>query len=262
MQTVQLNHPDFVGIIPILLENPESRPICDRDRKNPDFDSCCDIFVKFSQKKSKDSVIRDHLLFREPTETFVMKKNRSVSGWSPVMAVTNSISSCFILVFALYVHHRINALSISDVDTTYLTNGVQFSNKISHNIRENVAFHHYSRRLGDNMARNSNILFSMLPLCGDVMENPGPSVNEDSPNRFTCGLCSLDVSWKDRGLCCDNCDRWFHRHCQNPVDIHESPESDYIIGGVAWSCVLCGCPNYSTIFSYHTVDVSNRFEQL
>ena len=34
--------------IPILLENPESRPICDRDRKNPDFDSCWDIFVKFS----------------------------------------------------------------------------------------------------------------------------------------------------------------------------------------------------------------------
>ena len=42
------NHPDFVGIIPILLENPESRPISDQDRKNPDFDSCCDIFVKFS----------------------------------------------------------------------------------------------------------------------------------------------------------------------------------------------------------------------
>ena len=39
---------DFVGIIPILLENPESRPICDRDSKNPDFDSCYDIFVKFS----------------------------------------------------------------------------------------------------------------------------------------------------------------------------------------------------------------------
>ena len=42
------NHPDFVGIILILLENPESQPICDQDRKNPDFNSCCDIFVKFS----------------------------------------------------------------------------------------------------------------------------------------------------------------------------------------------------------------------
>ena len=34
------NHPDLVGILPILLENPESRPICDRDRKNPDFHIC------------------------------------------------------------------------------------------------------------------------------------------------------------------------------------------------------------------------------
>ena len=41
-------HPDFLGIIPILLENPKSLPICYRDRKDPDFDSCCDIFVKFS----------------------------------------------------------------------------------------------------------------------------------------------------------------------------------------------------------------------
>ena len=29
------NHPDFVGVIPILLENPESRSICDRIRKIP-----------------------------------------------------------------------------------------------------------------------------------------------------------------------------------------------------------------------------------
>ena len=31
------NHPDFVGIIPIFLENPESRRNLGRDRKNPDF---------------------------------------------------------------------------------------------------------------------------------------------------------------------------------------------------------------------------------
>ena len=33
------NHPDFVEIIPILLENPESRPIFRWDRKNPDLTS-------------------------------------------------------------------------------------------------------------------------------------------------------------------------------------------------------------------------------
>ena len=29
------NHPDFVRILPILLENPESQPICNRDKKIP-----------------------------------------------------------------------------------------------------------------------------------------------------------------------------------------------------------------------------------
>ena len=37
------NHPDFVGILPILLEKPEFRPICNGDRKNPDFDICFDF---------------------------------------------------------------------------------------------------------------------------------------------------------------------------------------------------------------------------
>ena len=32
------NHPDFVGIIPILLENPKSRRNLGWDRKNPDFE--------------------------------------------------------------------------------------------------------------------------------------------------------------------------------------------------------------------------------
>ena len=38
------NHPDLVGVLPILLENPESRSICVRDRKIPDFDNCSEIF--------------------------------------------------------------------------------------------------------------------------------------------------------------------------------------------------------------------------
>ena len=38
------NHPDLVGVFPILFENPESRSICVRDRKISDFDSCSEIF--------------------------------------------------------------------------------------------------------------------------------------------------------------------------------------------------------------------------
>ena len=180
------------------------------------------------------------------------------------MTVTNFVAPCFVLVFALYVHHKIATLHIIDVDTTYLTTGVQFSNQRSPNMSENdAAFQQHSRRLGIHMAPRPgrNILYSMLLLCGDVMENPGPSANEGTPTRFTCVLCSLDVSWKDRGLCCDECARWFHRHCQNPLSLHVSPES-LSFSGVAWFCAVCGCPNYSTICSYHTVDLSNKFDPL
>ena len=35
-------------ITPILIENPESSPTCDKNRNNPDFDICSDIFLKLS----------------------------------------------------------------------------------------------------------------------------------------------------------------------------------------------------------------------
>ena len=40
------NHPNLVGILTILLENPKSWLICDRhrDRKNPDFDTGSVVF--------------------------------------------------------------------------------------------------------------------------------------------------------------------------------------------------------------------------
>ena len=40
------NHPDLVGILPILLENLESRPICDQHRKNPNFDICFEKYTR------------------------------------------------------------------------------------------------------------------------------------------------------------------------------------------------------------------------
>ena len=37
------NHPDLIRILLIFLE---SQPICDQDRKTPDFDICSDIFKR------------------------------------------------------------------------------------------------------------------------------------------------------------------------------------------------------------------------
>ena len=41
------NHPNIVTILSILLENPESWPISDQDRKNPDFDIGLTVIFKW-----------------------------------------------------------------------------------------------------------------------------------------------------------------------------------------------------------------------
>ena len=71
----QLRTPCFqtVWTIPILLENPESRPICDRDRKNPDFEICSDI-----SKWTYDTYTRTHnRVYLTETDSQNTLKNRT-----------------------------------------------------------------------------------------------------------------------------------------------------------------------------------------
>ena len=53
------NHPDHVEILPILLENPESQPICDWDRKNPGFD-ISDISYEFLWFLQEQSILTEN----------------------------------------------------------------------------------------------------------------------------------------------------------------------------------------------------------
>ena len=59
--------------------------------------------------------------------------------------------------------------------------------------------------------------------------NPGPV-------RFACGICNRAVKSNQRGLCCDQCDRWFHAECANIscdeyTRLSNSSES--------WVCAAC-----------------------
>jgi hypothetical protein len=60
--------------------------------------------------------------------------------------------------------------------------------------------------------KNSNINFStvalLLSLSGDIELNPGPV-------RFPCGVCGRAVQSNHRGICCDQCDVWYHIGCAN-----------------------------------------------
>ena len=68
---------------------------------------------------------------------------------------------------------------------------------------------------GSHKATNNTILCLLYMSCilaitaGDLHPNPGPSAD------YACGLntCQQNVSWNDKALLCDNCEKWYHHHC-------------------------------------------------
>jgi len=96
-------------------------------------------------------------------------------------------------------------------------------------------------------------LAGILLACGDISTNPGPS------SRFNCGLCDHRVTWRDQGVCCDECGIWYHVACQS---IGRSTLGALNSSGVSWVCCSCNCPNYSAVYSYRSTDLSNAFEAL
>ena len=53
-----------------------------------------------------------------------------------------------------------------------------------------------------------NLLCSLLLLCGDVLENPGPVKN-------LCGLCDKPVKRNQKAIECEECFKWYHVKCMS-----------------------------------------------
>ena len=93
-------------------------------------------------------------------------------------------------------------------------------------------------------------------LSGDIEANPGPKVKSIYP----CGICEYEVTWKCKGICCDNCNIWFHHTCTN-IDSLE-----YLLLGRAntqWKCPRCDSINVDS-FTYNSFEISchNSFAPL
>ena len=96
----------------------------------------------------------------------------------------------------------------------------------------------------------------------DTETNPGPESRSDS--HFPCGLCDVSVGWEDRGICCDTCNVWYHIDCQGMSPTMYSIYNRSLGKSMAWECMRCGMPNFSTSLFDTTasLEVSNRFETL
>ena len=96
----------------------------------------------------------------------------------------------------------------------------------------------------------------ILLLSGDVELNPGPSTKSVYP----CGICETEVTWQCKGICCDNCNIWFHHSCANLDSL------EYLLLGrsnTQWKCPRCDSINVDS-FTYNSLEIScyNSFAPL
>ena len=73
------------------------------------------------------------------------------------------------------------------------------------------------------------MIFELILIAGDVLQNPVPS-------RNPCGECGETVKRNEKGVCCEQCLCWFHACCL------EMKDEDYVkcTKRVAkWLCLDC-----------------------
>ena len=108
-----------------------------------------------------------------------------------------------------------------------------------------------SPKLSSKMTSNQMIFFILL-IAGDIQTNPGPSAAV-----YPCGYCELPVTWSTAGICCDQCDMWYHKSCLGMTSAEFSELADT---STQWSCFKCGTTNLDS-FTYHSFssDKSSSF---
>lgn len=112
--------------------------------------------------------------------------------------------------------------------------------------------HSHNRSFNLQRFRDGNTSWYVLLVLltsGDINLNPGP--------KFPCGCCEKPVRWNQKGICCDHCDKWYHKSCANVSSASYSVLNN---SSASWICYECGLPNFdSFFFQSQELDVSNRF---
>ena len=104
--------------------------------------------------------------------------------------------------------------------------------------------------------KNHALLYISLVLIlnsSDTEMNPGPRTP-----KYPCQICSKAVTWKQRGVACDDCLQWYHADC-----MHMSTPVYMSLNNISWHCTNCGMPNFSTsLFDSINMSTSNTFTSL
>ena len=102
------------------------------------------------------------------------------------------------------------------------------------------------------------LIHCLLAQCSDIETNPGPNTSQ---LRYPCGQCNHEVTWRQRGILCDNCNQWFHIDCQNIGDSTYECLSD---SRFVSQCLSCGQSSFSQTLatSLDSLSDSNPFAPL
>jgi hypothetical protein len=95
----------------------------------------------------------------------------------------------------------------------------------------------------------------LLSNASDIESNPGPRAP-----KYPRQVCYKAVTWKHRGVACDDCSKWYHVECMYmSTTVYNALASS----NISWHCVTCGMHNFSSsLFESFMVNTSNSFDQL
>ena len=106
-------------------------------------------------------------------------------------------------------------------------------------------------------SKNHALLYISLILilnASDIESNPGPRTP-----KYPCQICSKAVTWKQKGVACDDCQKWYHAEC-----LHMTTLVYMSLNNVSWHCCNCGMPNVASSLFESSIDISstNSFSSL
>ena len=80
----------------------------------------------------------------------------------------------------------------------------------------------------------------LLYLCALLLAQSFASEPNPRPRtpKHPCGICNKAVTWKTAALCCDTCDKWYHKDCMGINTL--------IYHNVSWPCDFYGTPNFTS----------------
>ena len=184
---------------------------------------------------------------------------RHASGQrSASMAATGFLAPINFLVLATLLYSKLLPESTVFTESHAATDGNNLI-QICTQLRVSTAVFLSSRRKSLDAILNLNfqarLLCHLLLLGGDISVNPGPQW------KFPCTICTNPVKTNQRGICCDQCDRWLHTQCCN---VSDSTYENLANSSCAWICPECGSSNFlsSALNSISEVDLSNSFSIL